>query len=234
MKCANSSWETQLDGKLCWAIVLSLLLGWTGGMHPVNNSTVSTSQQVNNSKCWNSQEIVAVDLCSVIHFKGRSLESNFKKQEQQLLCESKERWYQDKVVNIILRYLEMEWRQDDVKAGLGCLEDIFIACGCYAQGHKCGLLSLSFWLRQEITDHNWSLFERQQDRVGRKALKQHNTTTCSPQWAALPILPDLPSPLCLLPALGKPGLHVCIKREPQALPQGKSVLCVFRPTCKVC
>lgn len=55
-------------------------------MHPVNHSTVSTSQQVNSSTCWNSQEIVAVDLCNVIHFKGRSLESNFKKQEQQLLC----------------------------------------------------------------------------------------------------------------------------------------------------
>lgn len=33
----------------------------------------------------------------------------------------------EEVVNIILRHLGMERRQDDVIAGLGCLKDIFIA-----------------------------------------------------------------------------------------------------------
>lgn len=35
----------------------------------------------------------------------------------------------DKVINILLRLLGVELRQDDVKAALGCLKDIFIACG---------------------------------------------------------------------------------------------------------
>lgn len=44
-------------------------------------------------------------------------------------------------------------------------------------------------------------------------------------WVALPVLPGLPSVLCLLPTAGQPGLRVCIKREPspEALLQGKSI-----------
>lgn len=167
MKCANSSWETQLNGKLLWAIVL-LCLGELGGC-----TQLTTAQWAHHSKSIAQRAGIAKKLLLWIYvmlyiLKGGRLRVILRSRNSNFYVE--ERWYQDKVVNIILRYLEMERRQDDVKAGLGCLEDIFTACGCYAQGHKCGLLSLSFWLRQEITDHNWSLFERQQDRVGRKAL----------------------------------------------------------------
>jgi len=44
----------------------------------------------------------------------------------------------DKVVKVILRHLGMEQRQDDLKGGLGCLKDIFIACKLHIQGCKCG------------------------------------------------------------------------------------------------
>lgn len=73
-----------------------------------------------------------MDLYRVINFKGRSPENNLKKQEQQLLfyVEAKRGdTGTGKVVNVILRHLGMERRQDDVKAGLGCLKDIFVACG---------------------------------------------------------------------------------------------------------
>jgi len=60
---------------------ISFPWGEPEGMDPVNHSTASTLQPVDSPKCWNSREIVAMDLYRVINFKGRSPESNLKKEE---------------------------------------------------------------------------------------------------------------------------------------------------------
>lgn len=100
---------------------------------PVNHSTASTLQPIDSPKCWNSREIVAMDLYRVINFKGRSLESNLKKQEQQLpfYVEAKRgNTRTERAVDIILRHLGMEQMQDCVKASfLDCLKDTLIASG---------------------------------------------------------------------------------------------------------
>lgn len=84
MKRVSSSREKQIDGTLRQATaLLSPLLGVNQGDGP--HSTASTLQPIDSPKRGNSGEIVAMDLCRVINFKGRSPESNLKKQEQKLL-----------------------------------------------------------------------------------------------------------------------------------------------------